>query len=203
MTWIKQRRDCDGHAPAADGTGGSGHRVMVVAGIDSSTNADDVSLDVPLDEVGYSGSEVTYFSYAPHADAYTKADTHAPLLDSAARLGAQLQAMQRKEPGREVDLVAHSQGGVVVLAFLAFVYDSGNRLYPPLGTVVTLSSPLEGAPLASAVARIARSSSGRALLATVDRLAAGTHAPIPPSGSPSVPASCTGSMRRRFRRWST
>ncbi len=185
-TWIEQRRDCDPHAPAADGSGGSGHRVMVVAGIDSSTNADGVSLGVPLDSLGYAGSEVTYFSYSAHGGTYTKADTHVPLLDSARRLGAQLQAMQRREPGREVDLVAHSQGGVVVLAFLAFVYDSGNPSYPPLGTVVTLSSPLEGAPLATAAARIARSRSGRTFLTTVDRVTAGTRAPVPPTRAPSV-----------------
>jgi Peptidase family M23 len=184
--WMQQRRNCNPHAPAADGTGGSGHRVMVVAGIDSATNADGASLDVPLDKLGYAGSEVTYFSYARDGGTYTKSDTHAALLDSARRLGAQLQAMQRKEPGREVDLIAHSQGGVVVLAFLAFVYDSGNPAYPPLGTVVTLSSPLEGAPLATAAERIARSRSGRTFLATVDQVAASTRAPLPPSRSPSV-----------------
>ena len=186
LTWIEQRRDCDPHAPAADGTGGSGHRVMVVAGIDSSTGENGVSLGVPLDELGYTKGEVMYFSYARDGGAYTKSDTYAPLLESARRLAAQLQAMQRAEPGREVDLVAHSQGGVVVLAFLAFVYDAGDPRYPPLGTVVALSSPLEGAPLATAAARIARSRPGRTALATVDRLAAASHAPLPPARSRSV-----------------
>ena len=33
---VAQRGHCDAHAPAADGTGGSDHRVMIVAGLDSS-----------------------------------------------------------------------------------------------------------------------------------------------------------------------
>jgi hypothetical protein len=184
--WMRHRRDCDSHAPTADGTGGSGHRVMVVAGIDSRRGARDVSLAVPLDALGYERGEITSFSYARGGGAYEAADTHAPIMQSARRLGDQLRALQRREPHREVDLVAHSQGGVVVLAFLAFVYDPGDPAYPPLGTVVTLSSPLAGAPLATAGARIARSESGRAFLADVDRLAARTGLPAPPTRAPSV-----------------
>ena len=30
--------------------------------------------------------------------------------------------MQREQPGREVDLIAHSQGGIVVDVFLSHVY---------------------------------------------------------------------------------
>jgi hypothetical protein len=117
---------------------------------------------------------------------------------SARRLGDQLRALQRREPGREVDLVAHSQGGVVVLAFLALVYDPADPAYPPLGTVVTLSSPLAGAPLATAATRIAGSESGRAFLADIDRLAARTGLPVPPTRAPSVHDLAEGSplMRR-------
>ncbi|HEY3672204.1 MAG TPA: M23 family metallopeptidase, partial [Acidimicrobiia bacterium] len=105
-------------APAADGTGGSAHRVMVVAGIDSSGAAWDrgptVGLDV--DALGYHAAEgeVRYFSYAANGGRYTKDDTHRPIRESAALLAAQLRAMQRENPGREVDLIAHSQGGLVV-----------------------------------------------------------------------------------------
>src|SRR5262249_38969104 len=127
-----------------------------------------------------------YFSYADHGGAYDAADTHRPLMESARLLATQLKDMERREPGREVDLVAHSQGGVVVLAFLAEVYDPHDPAYPPLGTVVTLSSPLAGAPLATAGARIARSGTGRAFLALTDSVAARAGAPVPPNRAPSV-----------------
>jgi hypothetical protein len=199
--WMQQRRHCDAHAPPADGTGGSGHEVMVVAGIDSARGAHGRSLDVPLADLGYHSAEATYFSYASTGGAYTAADTHAPLMASARRLAAQLRAMEQQEPGREVDLVAHSQGGVVVLAFLAFVYDPADASYPPLGTVVTLSSPLRGAPLATAGARIGETRSGRSVLAAADRVAAAAGAPVPPSQAPSVRDLAEGSdfMRRLDR----
>jgi hypothetical protein len=122
---------------------------MVVAGLGSETDASGRTVDLPLDRLGYEPGEVTYFSYSGRPS-YRPADTHRPLGEAVQRLAAQLRALQRREPGREVDLVAHSQGGAVVVAFLTQLYDPGDARYPPLGTVVTLSSPLAGAPLATA-----------------------------------------------------
>ena len=106
--------DCDPDAPPADGTGGSGHRVMVVAGINSSGGAwDSPTVGVDVKALGYyrNEGEIRYFSYAAHGGAYTKADTLGDLDLAAQRLLEQLRAMQREQPGREVDLVGHSQGG--------------------------------------------------------------------------------------------
>jgi hypothetical protein len=162
--WIAQRRSCDPHAPSANGEGGSGHRVMVVAGIESSMTAGTPPLALPVTRLGYRPDEITYFSYAPARGDYRAGDTEGPIMGAARRLSAQLRAMQRREPGREVDLIAHSQGGVVVEAFLTQLYDRGDPSYPPLGTVVTLSSPLRGAPLAQAAADIGSTRSGAAVL---------------------------------------
>ena len=108
------------------------------------------------------------------------AATSAAVVVAAGRLGEQLRAMEHEHPGREVDLIAHSQGGIVVDVFLQLVYDPSDRGYPPLGTVVTLSSPHQGAPLATAAGQIAGSASGRAIL---DRAA---HAAgLPPNGARS------------------
>jgi hypothetical protein len=148
-TYWHERRDCDPDAPPADGSGGSGHRALLVAGIDSRLEAGSRSLDLPVERLGYRTDEVASFSYAADGGPYEREDTYAPLLVSSQRLGAQLRDAQRRHPGREVDLIAHSQGGVVVLAFLKLVYDPGDPSYPPLGRVVTLSSPLAGAPLAT------------------------------------------------------
>ena len=123
--------DCSDDAPDADGTGGSAHRVMVVAGINSSGAAWDRGPTVALDveALGYHADEgeVRYFSYAADGGPYTAEDTHGPIEVAAHRLDAQLRAMQREQPGREVDLIAHSQGGVVVDWFLAHVYDAGDH----------------------------------------------------------------------------
>jgi hypothetical protein len=172
-------------APEADGTGGSAHRVMVVAGINSSGAAWDrgptVALDV--DALGYHADEgeVRYFSYAHDGGQYTTDDTHRPIVESAALLATQLRRMQREQPGREVDLVAHSQGGVVVDVFLARYYRAGDRTFPPLGNVVTLSSPHEGAPLATVAQQVRSTRKGRAVLDTVEGIV-----PLPPTSSAAV-----------------
>jgi hypothetical protein len=119
---------------------------------------------LPVGKLGYAPDEVAYYSYAADGGAYGPGDTLIPIEQAAARLADQLRAMQRADPGREVDLVAHSQGGVVVLAFLALVYDPSDRTLPPLGTTVTLSSPLHGAPLATLANLVASTDRGRALL---------------------------------------
>src|SRR5439155_5551458 len=103
-----------------------------------------VALDVH--GLGYHADEgeVRYFSYASDGGAYAKDDTHRPIEQSAALLAAQLRAMQREQPGREVDLIGHSQGGLVIDAFLAGQYRAGDRSFPPLGNVVNLLSPTGG-----------------------------------------------------------
>ena len=53
---------------------------------------------------------------------------------------------------------------MVVETFLALIYRRGDRRYPPLGTVVTLASPLRGDPLATAAADVERTRSGKLAL---------------------------------------
>jgi triacylglycerol esterase/lipase EstA (alpha/beta hydrolase family) len=166
-TWIEQRGSCDAHAPPADGEGGSDHRVMLVAGIASRLAPGHPSLDLPARDLGYAAGEITYFSYGADSHTYDARDTEGPILDAARRLADQLRGLQLAEPGREVDLIAHSQGGVVVETFLTQLYDRGDSSYPPLGTVVTLAAPLRGAPLADAAAAIRESRTGDEALRAV------------------------------------
>ena len=180
-----RRRRLQRRHPEADGTGGSAHRVMVVAGINSSGAAWDrgPTVDLDVDALGYhqAEGEVRYFSYADDGGRYTKDDTHRPIVESAALLAAQLRRMQREQPGREVDLVAHSQGGLVIDVFLATFYRAGDRSFPPLGNVVTLSSPHEGAPLATVAQQVRATRKGKAVLDTVE-----DHLPLPPTDSAAV-----------------
>jgi hypothetical protein len=148
VAWWEHRRTCAPDAPAADGTGGSGHRLLAIAGLDSASAADGRSFPLDVEALGYASDEVSWYSYS-HGPSYDAVDTRRDLHAAARRLRSQLREMQRSEPGREVDLVAHSQGGVVIDLFLRDHYDPADPTLPPIGTVVTLSSPHEGAPLAT------------------------------------------------------
>jgi len=181
VDWARSRLHCTSDPPPADGTGGSGHALMVVAGISSSFDGRGNSLGLPVKDLGYDPAEVRSFSYAGTAPAYKPSDTWTGVLAQARSLREQLRAMQRANPGREVDLVAHSQGGVVVDVFLKLVYQAKDTTYPPIGTVVTLSSPHRGAPLATAAAQVSASTSGRRALA-----AAAAAAGLPPANALSM-----------------
>ena len=192
LAWANSRDDCDPDSPPADGKGGSGHDVMVVAGINSETDESGATVDLPVSRLGYSQQEVTYFSYAHGGGGYAPDDSYIPIEAAAARLADQLRSLHAAHPGREVDLIAHSQGGVVALAFLELVYDPADPSYPPLGPVVTLSSPLDGAPLATLGVVVARSRAGRAFL---DNLP-GNLVPPSSAASPRDLAEGSGLMRR-------
>jgi hypothetical protein len=184
--------ECSDDSPAADGSGGSTHRVMVVAGINSSGRAGDRGPTVALDvqALGYrpDDGEVRYFSYAANGGPYAAAATHGPIEVAAVRLGDQLRAMQREQPGREVDLIAHSQGGLVTDWFLGHLYDPADPTLPPLGNVVTLSSPHEGAPLATAGRQVRGSAGGRVLVDAAEDVSS-----VPPPSSSAVQELAEGS----------
>jgi hypothetical protein len=162
--YLSQRGHCDPHAPAADGTGGSDHRVMIIAGLDSTITNGGPSSALPADRLGYESKEVAYFSYAPDGGDYTAADTEGSLRTAARRLGAQLREMERREPGREVDLIGHSQGGVIMAEFLLHVYHPSDPAYPPLGFAVAMGSPLGGDTGASVEGTLNGSAVGRLAL---------------------------------------
>ena len=178
--WWQQRSNCSEDSPPADGTGGSTHLLMAVGGINSRGGPDVPTFPLDTAALGYHHGEVTYFSYAPDGGSYEPDDTLKELDRAAALLEAQLRRSQREQPGREVDLIAHSQGGVVVDAFLQHRYDAGDPGLPPIGMVITLGSPHQGAPLSTA----AQNWNDGPLGGLVD--VAGTHLPVPPADAPAV-----------------
>jgi hypothetical protein len=191
VAWLASRASCTTDTKQPASGGGSGHLAMTVAGIDSATNPKTgTALALDTKRLGYRTGEVHSFSYSPTGGPYTREQTWSNLRVAAHQLGGQLRALQRAVPGREVDLIAHSQGGVVVAFFLAHVYDATNPSYPPLGSVVTLSSPLQGAPAATAVHRVRTTASGRAVLDGVDQVARGA---IPPTSGTSTRQLAEGS----------
>jgi Putative serine esterase (DUF676) len=179
--WWRHRRACTDGNPPADSTGGSGHRLMAVGGIDSSGAPDNATFALDTRALGYHDDEVVYFSYAPDGGAYRASHTRGDLRAAGYRLSEQLKQSQREHPGREVDLIAHSQGGVVVDVFLQNFYDAGDPGYPPIGTIVTLSSPHQGVPLATAAAGWRRSPVGRHIVDAAEQ-----RVPVAPADAPSV-----------------
>ncbi len=176
LDWVDQLDECDRHPPEP-GTIAQSNQLMFVAGIDSRTRRDGSTNGFPATDVGYAAEDVHWYSYAADGGPYDRHDTYASIETAAARLGAQLRAMQQGSPGRSVDLVAHSQGGVVVQTFLKYHYDPADPTLPPIGTVVTLSSPHAGAPVATTGAALGRFGWGDAVLDLV---------PAPPHDAQSV-----------------
>lgn len=131
----------------------SPRRLVVVGGLGSSTDRP------PLDpaRLGYHGDDVEHLSYAGLRDGrprpHDAADTWQHVHDAALLLDAQLRAAQARHPGRGVDLVGHSLGGLVAIYHLLVVHDPTDPGLPPIGRVVTVASPLDGADLADVVRR--------------------------------------------------
>ena len=79
-----------------------------------------------------------------------------------------------------VDLVGHSQGGVVIETFLKRHYAAAPSAYPPLGRVVTLAAPHQGVTLAARAHSLARFPGVERVL---DELAHAVGQPGPSSGT--------------------
>lgn len=154
---IEHLTACPQPAPVAHPKG-SGNLVMAVGGLGSSRQARpsgrsatdrlEPSFHFESKALGYAPDAVAYFSYAPDSPTYAREDTYKDLHAKARLLGAQIKAFAATHPGRKVDLVGHSQGGVVIDLFLMEVYRGHESEFPQIANVVTFASPHEGTPLA-------------------------------------------------------
>ena len=131
------------------------NHLVLIAGL-SSTGG--VELIDPV-HLGLGEDDATRFSYArggevvsgrAAGEAYGVADTWQGVASAAALLEQQLRALAREQPGRPVDLLGHSLGGVVATYYLLHLHDPFDVGLPPIGHVITVASPLEGSDLARA-----------------------------------------------------
>ncbi len=158
----------------------TGRRVLVlVAGFGSTSGHTGVD-DVDAAGLGYAAADVVRFSYAggrapaepgvdvtplgalPTSD-YTSAHSLGDLPSAGDDLADLLGGIAAVEPGVPIDVVAHSQGGVVARIGLSRAAGRG-ALPPEVQTLVTLGSPHHGADLATAGAAIASTPRGAAAL---------------------------------------
>lgn len=148
------------------------HVAVLVGGLGSSSGHASV-LSVRAATLGYAAADVLQFSYrggTTTTSTYAAADTTVDLRRSAARLRALLRAVTAAHPGVPLDVIAHSQGGLVARAALATGPVAG------VAALITLGTPHHGAPLATAMAVTRRTVSGRA---AQQGLRALTHSPLP------------------------
>jgi hypothetical protein len=163
--------------------------VVLVAGLSSSGRSGAVDA-VDTAALGYEPADVVRFSYrggrVPAADAgsgegatthplaglagtdYGAPDTEADLRRSGARLLALLQQVADAVPGVPIDVIAHSQGGLV--ARLAVEQGTAAGGLPAgLSRVITLGTPHGGADLATAAVAVGGDDEGAWALAEATR----------------------------------
>lgn len=157
----------------------SPNHLVTVAGFGTDSDAGVVD---PT-HLGYDPRSVTAFSYAGRRDdagaaddprrdqlPYHPSDTWDDPRASAALLAEQLRAQAVREPGRAIDLIGHSQGGLVIMWYLLEHHDPYDRTLPPIGNVVTIASPLDGSDAATVVNELAEAPLlGRAVTFAQDR----------------------------------
>jgi hypothetical protein len=147
------------------------HLVVLVGGLGSAGGRAAV-LDVDTKALGYADGDVAQFSYrggqAPGdrtidgipVHGYTAEDSNGDVEAAGDRLRQLLWDLRRTHPGVPVDVIAHSQGGLVVQAAFGGSLELDPRL-PTVDHVITLGTPHDGAVLATADAGIGTSTSGR------------------------------------------
>lgn len=184
----RQQRQCtpDGQAVTAP----EGRRVVVlVAGLGSSSDGGSID-ELDTAALGYLPGDVVRFSYGggqvtpgfAHDDRwgsafsnvahsrYEPGETEGDLRRAGGLLLELLAALAVEAPGVPIDIIAHSQGGVVTRVALEQGEGAGG-LPPSLDHVITLATPHRGADLATAAVAIGADPDGVAALGLAARRA--------------------------------
>lgn len=161
-----------------------GRRIAVlVSGFGSSSTQADI-LNVGTAALGYAEADVVQFSYAGGRSpgvgslsgveerAYGPQDSTGDLRLSGQRLRKLLEAIGAEHPGVPVDVIAHSQGGVVARLALAGGNAPGSRL-PPVANLITMGTPHHGDDAATANTLFGTTGPGRVTQAAAKDLSAG------------------------------
>ncbi|HWC31871.1 MAG TPA: peptidoglycan DD-metalloendopeptidase family protein, partial [Actinomycetota bacterium] len=103
--------------------------------------------------LGYPAKRIYRFSYrgveGPRLhEPYEASDTWTDIDKSGRRLAALLRAIHERHPRAEVDLFAHSQGGLVARAYLERLAGAYDPRLPRVEHLVTYGTPHRGTPLA-------------------------------------------------------
>ncbi|MDP1821141.1 MAG: peptidoglycan DD-metalloendopeptidase family protein [Acidimicrobiales bacterium] len=155
---------------------------LLVAGLGSTSEGAAVD-DVDVGALGYEPADVLRFSYAGGRTAtaasgelsripsttYDAATSQGDLRESGRRLADLVEDVAARAEGAPIDLVAHSQGGIVVrLALLELEARHGASWLDRVGLVATLGTPHGGADAATALHALSKTLPGRMTLDVVD-----------------------------------
>jgi pimeloyl-ACP methyl ester carboxylesterase len=144
----------------------SARRIVVLVGGLGSTSDKAAVFRTDVTALGYRPDDVHRFSYRGVGQPYEAHDTTQDIAVSAERLREHVDDLRRRHPGVQIDVIAHSQGGLV--ARRAAVDGMQG-----VSNIVTLGTPHHGADLATAAALIAHSETGEDLLRGGGLIAAG------------------------------
>jgi thioesterase domain-containing protein len=151
---------CSDGPPPTRPVAGADRVAITVDGL-ASASASGTMRTLRTAELGYDDDRVVRFSYAGGAvpgtgDAlgldgapYEAADSQRDLHEAAGELADLVEGVLAAEPGATVDLLGHSQGGLVARLAVAELQRRGVGL-DRLGLLATLGTPHRGADLASA-----------------------------------------------------
>jgi pimeloyl-ACP methyl ester carboxylesterase len=173
--------------------------VIAVAGIGSSSsevegrvvgNASIYQMDFRT--LGYSDEKIFHFSYKGLEDrsgagpyrlhaTYTKEDTYKSIVESARQLREQVSAIHGRYPNKQIDLIAHSQGGLVAQYFLTWFYRESNPDDLRIDHFISLASPHFGADAAGLHSALSDNVQGRITLWELNEVARRLGLPPPSS----------------------
>lgn len=182
--------------------------VVAVAGIGSHTKGKNGSAipggsiyKLDFETLGYEEDRVFHFSYAgieegrrgPYSlhKPYEKKDTFKDIRDSAQVLKDLMLELKKRYPDKKVDLVAHSQGGLVSQYFIGAIYDPDNPRLPKIDQFITFSTPHHGADAAKLGRVLSDTPEGQLNLYSLNSLAALSG--LPPATSVSAMQMAEGS----------
>lgn len=142
--WRDQRGDCTPAGTRAPRP--QGRRLAVLVSGLASTSDGGGAFTVRTEELGYDDGDVHRFSYRAATTAersFGAAETQGDIAAAGGRLRAVLEDLQERHPGVPIDVIAHSQGGLVARSAL------GPAAPPAVETLVTLATPHGGSDLAT------------------------------------------------------
>jgi hypothetical protein len=165
--WWKSRENCTPPSVAAPRLQ-ERHILVRVAGLGSTSGKDGAGItDVDAGALGYAPGDDVRFSYrggTTEENDYTKADTTQDIRESARRLRELLARLEAENPGVPIDIVAHSQGGLVARQALADEVDPGDGRLAQVASLITLGTPHRGTPVATGLAMVGHTTAGEVLL---------------------------------------
>ncbi|HEX3621274.1 MAG TPA: peptidoglycan DD-metalloendopeptidase family protein [Acidimicrobiales bacterium] len=145
------------------------HLAVLVGGLGSSSKEAAVD-DVNTAALGYAKADVVRYSYNGGTTAetpYQPGDTTVDIHESARRLRELLERLQAEHPGVPVDIIAHSQGGIVARTALTDEVDGADPRLPGVASLVMLGSPNQGAPGATLLTMFGHTTTGEVIEAAV------------------------------------